>query len=97
MVFNGIWGAALLALAIILWKKQPIAYRVSMITAPVYAVTTITWSYVFTRGEFERSQLPFQAGITLAATGIVFFILTRRSTRAALGQIKNPDKETDIV
>lgn len=97
VVFNGLWGVVLLGTAVALWGRQRIAYRLAIVLAPLYAAVSITWQYLFTRGEFERSLLPLHAGITLAVTGLVLFILTRKTTRSALGQIKNPDKETDIV
>jgi hypothetical protein len=81
--FRVFWGAAWLATAWGLWRVAAWARKGLFFALPLYLLLVLGQRAIFVRGDYERGQLPFLAGISALSVALVAFILTRKRIRQA--------------
>jgi hypothetical protein len=82
-VFRAVWGLAWLTGAWGLWRMASWARRGMVVALPLYLLLVLGQQAVFVRGDYERGQLSFLAGISILSAALVAFILTRKRIRQA--------------
>ncbi|MEJ2148532.1 MAG: hypothetical protein P8Z40_03535 [Chloroflexota bacterium] len=81
--FRVFWGAAWLATAWGLWRVAAWARKGLFFALPLYLLLVLGQRAIFVRGDYERGQLSFLAGISALSVALVAFILTRKRIRQA--------------
>lgn len=92
-----VWGIGWLVLATGLWRLLPWARWATLIAFPLYEVMLIGRQVVFARDVYARGRLPFAAGLAVAVTAVVIFVLTRPRVRQAFEGRQSTGEETDTT
>ncbi|HOA23478.1 MAG TPA: hypothetical protein PK801_08195 [Aggregatilineales bacterium] len=92
-----VWGVGWLVLAWGLWRLRPWAWWGTLIAFPLYELMLIGRQVFFVRAAYARGRLPFAAGLAVAVTALVIFVLTRRGVRQAFESRQSTAEETDTT
>jgi hypothetical protein len=78
---GALWGALGLALTVGLWRGIRWAYRVTFWAAPIYLVWYWADRLLLVRSDFAAASQPAALVVSAAALALLFWALTRSSTR----------------